>query len=151
MKKIVGFHPSFSRHDKKQAFCAWLNKNVACVVMIATVIALTSCHEEEDQLFATAIVSLRGSGDGVTITGVQAQARLTNVNTRQTTTSAAFSGETLTVELLRGAYQILIEGVVTCSDSTGRQRIRQFRAQTDYTELAGKGVNQVTLDIIYLD
>jgi len=119
--------------------------------MLATVIALTACHKEEDELFATAKVSLRGGGAGVTISRVQAQARLTNVNTRQTTTSAAFSGETLTIELLRGAYQIQIEGVVTCTDSTMVERIRQFRAQTDYTELIGKGENRVTLDIIYLD
>jgi len=119
--------------------------------MLATVIALTACHKEEDELFATAMVSLRGGGAGVTISRVQAQARLTNVNTRQTTTSAAFSGETLTIELLRGAYQIQIEGVVTCTDSTMVERIRQFRAQTDYTELIGKGENRVTLDIIYLD
>ena len=113
-------------------------------------LSMTACHQEENDLFATAIINL-AVDDGITITQVQAQAELTNVNTRQVTTTANFDGAVLRVELLRGAYQVLIEGVATCQDATGNIRFRQFRAQTDYVELAGTGSNATSLNLIFLD
>jgi predicted lipoprotein len=113
-------------------------------------LSLTACHQEENDLFATAVINL-AVDEGITITQVQAQAELTNVNTRQVTTTANFDGGILRVELLRGAYQILIEGVATCQDASGNIRLRQFRAQTDYVELVGTGSNATRLNLIFLD
>ena len=30
-QEILGFHPSFSRHNKEQALCLWLNENNSCI------------------------------------------------------------------------------------------------------------------------
>ena len=113
-------------------------------------LSLTACHQDENDLFAIAVIDLV-SDEAVSIIQVQAQAKLTNVNTRQVTTTTNFDGATLHVELLRGAYEVLIEGVATCQEPDGKNRLRQFRAQTDYVELAGKGTNTTTLKIIWLD
>lgn len=123
---------------------------IATILFLLLMTIPAGCHQEENDLFATALVTV-SAGEGTTISQVQAQARLTNVNTRQVTSSADFNGATLQVELLRGAYQINIEGVVTCQDTTGAVQMRQFRAQTDYVELVKTGVNTTTLTIIFLD
>lgn len=120
------------------------------IILMLGFLSMTACHQEENDLFATAIINL-AVDDGITITQIQAQAELTNVNTRQVTTTANFDGAVLRVELLRGAYQVLIEGVATCQDATGNIRFRQFRAQTDYVELAGTGSNATSLNLIFLD
>ena len=120
------------------------------IVLTLWLLSLTACHQEENDLFATAVINL-AVDEGITITQVQAQAKLTKVNTRQVTTTANFDGGILRVELLRGAYQILIEGVATCQDASGNIRLRQFRAQTDYVELVGTGSNATRLNLIFLD
>ena len=120
------------------------------ICYMAAILLLVACHKEENDIFATASITLECSQQ-INVSRVQAQAKITNVNTRQTTTSAAFSGATLNVELLRGAYEILIEGVMTYTDAAGTEHIRQFRAQTDYVELAGYDTNNAKLNIIFLD
>lgn len=113
-------------------------------------LSLTACHQEQNDLFSTAIITL-SSNDNISISRVQAQAEITNVNTRQVVTTANFDGPTLQVELLRGAYAVLVEGVATCLDADGNKRLRQFRAQTDYVELASTDTNVAQLNIIFLD
>ena len=135
---------------------------------------LTACHQEEDNLFATAVITLE-TGENISITDVQAQAQFTNVNTRQVTTTAdckISNGKCqVSIGLLRGAYEVLIEGVAECQGVQGVQGVlspqsyesvsssraqgvreyRQFRAQSDYVELAGRGVNTAGLNIIFLN
>ena len=113
-------------------------------------LSLASCHKEEDDLFTTGCIML-STPDGMAIDMVQAQAILTNVNTRQVTTSSDFKGERLSIDVLRGAYKIGIEGVATVHDTDGRKLTRQFRSQSEYIDLSSTGVNNVTLRIIYLD
>ena len=119
-------------------------------IAVAMMLTLASCHKEEDDLFATGYIILT-SPDGMAIDRVQAQALLTNVNTRQVTTSSDFAGERLCIEVQRGAYKIGIEGVATVHGTDGRTLTRQFRSQSEYIDLSSTGVNNVTLRIIYLD
>ena len=119
-------------------------------IAVAMMLTLASCHKEEDDLFATGCIILT-SPDDMTIDRVQAQAILTNVNTRQVTTTSDFAGECLCIEVQRGAYKIGIEGVATVHDTDGRTLTRQFRSQSEYIDLSSTGVNNVTLRIIYLD
>lgn len=119
-------------------------------LLIALAMSFTACAPVEDDIFTTARITVSGEGD-VPITSVQAQAKLTNVNTRQVITTADFDGTSATVELLRGAYQIDIEGVATCPSGNSAVRMRQFRCQSDYVEFVQHGVNEVTLKTIFLD
>ena len=114
------------------------------------VCAIAACAPVEDDLFTRAHITV-ATGDDLTITRVQGQVKLTNVNTRQVTTSADFEGASVTVELLRGAYQIDIEGVATCQSVNGITRMRQFRCQSDYAEFIRKEQNDITLNMIFLD
>lgn len=115
-----------------------------------TLLLLSGCHQENDDLFATAVISI-GTDEELTVTHVQAQAQFTNINTRQVTTTANFDGTLLRVELLRGPYQVSIEGVATCQDANGQTRHRQFRVHSDFVECYQPGVNTATLDITFLD
>ncbi len=112
--------------------------------------AFIACAPVEDDIFTTARITITTDGN-TTITGVQAQVKLTNVNTRQVTTIADFEGSSITVELLRGAYQIDIEGVVACLNPDGTTRHRQFRCKSDYTEFVHDNMNETSLNIIFLD
>lgn len=120
------------------------------IITIIMVCAIAACAPVEDDLFTRAHITV-ATGDDLTITRVQGQVKLTNVNTRQVTTSADFEGASVTVELLRGAYQIDIEGVATCQSVNGITRMRQFRCQSDYAEFIRKEQNDITLNMIFLD
>ena len=127
-----------------------MKQNIITLLLVALTMLFTACAPVEDDIFTTARITVTGDGD-VSITNVQAQVKLTNVNTRQVTTIADFDGASVTVELLRGAYQIDIEGVATCLTAGNTIRLRQFRCQSDYVELVQHDINEVTLKTIFLD
>ncbi len=113
-------------------------------------VLFTACAPVEDDIFTTARITV-STTDQMSITRVQAQVKLTNINTRQVVTSADFDGASVTIELLRGAYQIDIEGVATCLMPEGGTRLRQFRCQRDYAEFIQDDMNEITLNTIFLD
>lgn len=127
-----------------------MRNNILYITLMILAMALTACAPVEDDIFTTARITV-AAGDEVTITRIQAQVKLTNVNTRQTVTSADFVGSTVAVELLRGAYQIDIEGAATCQMADGNTRVRQFRCQSDYAEMVHQDLNEITLKTIFLD
>ena len=124
--------------------------NILTLLLIALTMLLTACAPVEDEIFTTARITVTAEGED-SITNIQAQVKLTNVNTRQVTTVADFDGASATVELLRGAYQIDIEGVATCLSPDNVTRMRQFRCQSDYVEFISHDINEVTLKTIFLD
>jgi hypothetical protein len=127
-----------------------MKHHILFLLLIAFTMLFTACAPVEDDIFTTARITVSG-GDDVSITNVQAQVKLSNVNSRQVTTSADFNGASTTVEVLRGAYQIDIEGVAACQSAENVIRMRQFRCQSDYVEFIGRDINEVTLNIIFLD
>ena len=127
-----------------------MKQRILFSLLIAVAMLFTACAPVEDDIFTTARITVTAEGDE-SITSVQAQVKLTNVNTRQVTTVADFIGTSTTVELLRGAYQIDIEGVATCVSPDNATRMRQFRCQSDYEEFVNLGINEVTLRTIFLD
>lgn len=118
--------------------------------VLLCVIALSACTPEENDLFTTVRIGLETS-ENVIITRVQAQVQLTNVNTRQIVTAVDFEGAQASVEVLRGAYQVDIEGVATCQMTDGSTVMRQFRCHSDYEEFLDVVTNSITLNIIFLD
>lgn len=110
---------------------------------------LTSCHQDEDDLFTTAAITLT-AGEGTTVERVQGTVQLTNLNTRQVTTTAEFDGNIARVTLLRGAYSVLVEGSMQYKDANGETSVRQFRATSDYLEFASKSLNVATLNIVWM-
>ena len=58
-----------------------------CVALLGMVLA--SCHQDEDDLFTTAAITLTAE-EGTTVERVQGTVQLTNLNTRQVTTTAEF-------------------------------------------------------------
>ena len=127
-----------------------MKQRILFSLLIAVAMLFTACAPVEDDIFTTARITVTAEGDE-SITSVQAQVKLTNVNTRQVTTVADFIGTSATVELLRGAYQIDIEGVAPCVSPDNATRMRQFRCQSDYEEFVKLGINEVTLRTIFLD
>lgn len=118
-----------------------------CVALMGMV--LTSCHQDEDDLFTTAAIILTAE-EGTTVERVQGTVQLTNLNTRQVTTTAEFDGNIARVTLLRGAYSVLVEGSMQYKDANGETSVRQFRATSDYLEFASKSLNVATLNIVWM-
>lgn len=118
-----------------------------CVALLGMV--LTSCHQDEDDLFTTAAITLAAE-QGTTVERVQGTVQLTNLNTRQVTTTAEFDGNIARVTLLRGAYSVLVEGSMQYKDANGATGVRQFRATSDYLEFASKSLNVATLNIVWM-
>lgn len=118
-----------------------------CVALLGMVLA--SCHQDEDDLFTTAAITLIAE-EGTTVERVQGTVQLTNLNTRQVTTTAEFDGNIARVSLLRGVYSVLVEGSMQYEDAHGATGVRQFRATSDYLEFASKSLNVATLNIVWM-
>ncbi len=125
-------------------------KKLLTILICCMTLALTACHQDNDDYMTLATIQLDG-GEGVTIERVQAMAQITNLNTKHVVSTADFTGAQVRIELLRGAYQVSIEGVLSYTDQTGNKRIRSFRAVSDYVELVGTDTSKATINIIYLD
>lgn len=125
-------------------------KNLFIILICCMTLALTACHQDNDDYMTLATIQLDG-GEGVTIERVQAMAHIINLNTKHVVSTADFTGAQVRIELLRGAYQVSIEGVLSYTDQTGNKRIRSFRAVSDYVELVGTDTSKATINIIYLD
>lgn len=125
-------------------------KKLLMILTCCMTLALTACHQDNDDYMTLATIQLDGGSD-VTIERVQAMAHITNLNTKHVVSTAGFTGDQVQIELLRGAYQVSIEGVLSYTDQTGNKRIRSFRAVSDYVELVGTGTSKATINIIYLD
>lgn len=124
-------------------------KKILMIYVALLGLVLTSCHQDEDDLFTTAAITLTAE-QGTTIERVQGTVRLTNLNTRQVTTSAEFDGNIARVTLLRGAYSVLVEGSIQYKDAHGTTAVKQFRATSDYLEFANKSLNVATLNIVWM-
>ena len=125
-------------------------KKLFTILTCCMALALAACHQDNDDYMTLATIQLDG-GEGVTIERVQAMAHITNLNTKHVVSTADFTGAQVRIELLRGAYQVSIEGVLSYTDQTGNKRIRSFRAVSDYVELVGTDTSKATINIIYLD
>lgn len=125
-------------------------KKLLMILTCCMTLALTACHQDNDDYMTLATIQLDGGSD-VTIERVQAMAHITNLNTKHVVSTADFTGNQVQIELLRGAYQVSIEGVLSYTDQTGNKHIRSFRAVSDYVELVGTGTSKATINIIYLD
>jgi hypothetical protein len=112
-----------------------------CVALLGMVLA--SCHQDEDDLFTTAAITLTAE-EGTTVERVQGTVQLTNLNTRQ------FDGNIARVSLLRGVYSVQVEGSMLYKDAHGATGVRQFRATSDYLEFASKSLNVATLNIVWM-
>ncbi len=119
------------------------------MMCLAAGLLFSACHQEEDDLFTTAVLTLNADDD-ITVERVQGTVTLTNLNTRQVVTAADFNGNTAQVRVLRGAYSVLVEGSIQYRDANGATAVRKFRCSADYTALEKENMNTVTLDIIWL-
>ena len=84
-------------------------------------------------------------GDTLRIDRVQATATIRNLNTKQVITSTNFNGNTLKQQLLRGAYQVSVDGSIQYTNQKQQTRIRSFRSQTDF--IAFGESNDYTLEM----
>jgi hypothetical protein len=125
-------------------------KKILTIVMLLIAIALSACHQDNDDYMTQATISLDG-GDTLKIEQVQAMAHLTNLNSRHVTSTADFVGSMVQIELLRGAYQAHVEGIISYTDLQGKRHVRTFRAVNDYIELVNSGTSEIKLNIIFLD
>ena len=76
-----------------------------CLDLLGMVLA--SCNQYEADLCTTAAIT-RTAEEGTTVERVQGTVQLTNLNSRQVTTTAELDGNIARVSLLRGVYSVLV-------------------------------------------
>lgn len=118
--------------------------------IIIGVMALVSCHKDEDDIFTQADIVLT-AGDGQTIEQVQGTARITNLNSKQVVTTSDFDVSTIRLQLIRSSYSVDVEGLVRYRAQDGRTYTKHMRAHSDYINLSATGYNQALLPIIFLE
>ena len=107
-------------------------KQVLQIIFLALIgTALTACHNRTDDYMTSVTIVING-GDTLRIDRVQATATIRNLNTKQVITSTNFNGNTLQQQLLRGAYQVSVDGSIQYTNQKQQTRIRSFRSQTDF-------------------
>lgn len=106
--------------------------------------ALTACHNSTDDYMTSVTIVING-GDTLRIDRVQATATIRNLNTKQVITSTNFNGNTLKQQLLRGAYQVSVDGSIQYTNQKQQTHIRSFRSQTDF--IAFGDSNDYTLEM----
>lgn len=107
---------------------------ISLLALLLAAVTLASCHDDYDDLTTTAVFTLEPP-EGYTIGRVQGQLTATYLSTRQNYISSDFDGAQLSIELMRGAYSISVEGTAELTDSRGVKTIRSFRASSSYAEM----------------
>ena len=87
----------------------------------------------------------------LTVEQVQGTARLTNLNSKQVTTTSDFDVATIHVQLIRSSYSVDVEGLVRYHDQDGHTYTKHMRAHSDYIDLSATGYNLAVLPIIFLE
>lgn len=113
-------------------------------------LGIVSCQSDHDDYFTNAVITMN-AGDTVVVRQVQATAKFTNLNTKQIITSTNFSSNTLEVSLLRGAYQVSIEGLLRYTDRDNHSYLKRFRSQSDYLELTSSGVSAANMKVVFTE
>jgi len=109
-------------------------KKITLTIFALLLLALVACHNDAEEIFTSATISLEAA-DSITVQKIQGTVKAVNINTRQTTTNSQFDNFSSSMKLLRGAYQITINGYVVYLDNKNIQHTHAFIAYTDYCEL----------------
>ena len=110
----------------------------------------SSCHKDHDDYTTTARIGLTLPVEGE-VEIIQYSAMLMNLNSRDEVTIAGSTATEIVVpDLLRGAYSINVEGVVTYFDPAHEAQVRPFRAQSQYVPLVDDD-NRVEVEVIFMD
>lgn len=121
---------------------------MAGMVLMLTTLLLSACHDEHDDYYTTAVVTI-DLPEGCTIKQMQGTVTLTNLNNRQAFSTSTFSGTSVTLEVMRGVYSADVEGSLRYTDSDGVTHAGNFRAATSHCELL-QHPSELHLDIILL-
>ncbi|MCI7310029.1 MAG: hypothetical protein MR536_04180 [Prevotella sp.] len=111
---------------------------------------LMGCRQDNETYFSTARIVVQG-GDTITIERIQATATLTNINTGQVVSSTDFQGNRLSIDVLRGAYHVSIQGLVRYSNRQNKVYTRPFRAYAEYASLANEGENTFSTNLFFMN
>lgn len=121
---------------------------MAGIVLMLTMLLLSACHDEHNDYYTTAIVTI-DLPEGYSIKQMQGTVTLTNLNNRQTFSTSTFSGTSATLEIMRGVYSAEVEGSLRYISSDGEVHSSNFRAATSHCELL-QHPSELHLDIILL-
>ncbi|WP_077196372.1 hypothetical protein [Prevotella ihumii] len=120
------------------------------IVLVFMSLCLASCHNDVENYMVETSITLN-SADATQIDRVQATATFTNLNTKQVISSTNFYGNKLTEKVLRGAYQISIDGIIRYTDKNNEVKVRSFRSKTDFVSLVNSKEQSIEMQPIFID
>lgn len=117
------------------------------LLLLALLPCLVSCQNDQDELFTQALISFAAKGERVE--QLQGTLTLTNVNTRERVTTAAFTAHQSQLAVLRGAYEATFVGTVRSVDAEGQAHTRAATAHADLLNLVATPQAAATLQILF--
>jgi hypothetical protein len=118
------------------------------MLMMMPLLSLTSCHEESDDYYATAVVNIMAAED-ITIEKIQGTVKLTNLNNGEVYSTADFDNARVMINVLRGSYAVYAQGTVKYRDAEGNEMTANFRASADYAEVMNHP-SEVNLKMLFM-
>lgn len=109
----------------------WVALGLAVVLIPVLFVACQKSHED---FYTEAHVRIV-LPDTLHLDKMQGTVRLTNLNNKQTFTTATFQGNEATIEVFRGVYAADVEGSVRYTNEKGQMQTANFRANTSYVKV----------------
>lgn len=125
-------------------------KTISILILLLCGWLQVGCHKDNDDYFTTTNIVVQG-GDTISVERIQATATLTNINTGRAISSADFQGNALSIDLLRGAYKVSIQGLIRYRDPQSRVHTRIFRAYSEFVSLADEKENNIMMNLFFMD
>ena len=122
-----------------------MTRILSITLLALLTLILSGCKGEHEELFTEATIEMDLTD--LNVQEIQGTAKLRNINSLQEYTSAQQQGGIYHFLVLRGAYQIIIEGRIKHIDEDGETQIKNFICYTDYADFCHENGNHVKLKV----
>ena len=119
------------------------------ILLPAMLCLSAACRQYHDELFTTAALTIDG-GDTIRITSLEASGQFSNLNTGEVVTSTNTSSAIIRVRLLQGVYKVYVQGTARYVNQSGTERVRRFRAYSDYIQFTGGKESTAKLQLFFV-
>lgn len=107
-----------------------------------------SCQQKNDDYYTQAFITLQVP-DTITPLKIQGTVILKNLSNGRKYATSDFKSNTVSIELLRGAYMLDAEGTLLCRMPDGKEEVKYYRTSKNYIEIVEHPV-KIDTEIIFM-
>lgn len=117
-------------------------------IVILFLLSAGSCQQENDDYYTQAFITLQVP-DTITPLKIQGTVILKNLSNGRIYATSDFKSNTVSIELLRGAYMLDAEGTLLCRMPDGKEEVKYYRTSKNYIEIVEHPV-KIDTEIIFM-